>query len=239
MNTALRFPARKQALVLVGVVLVERAAAWLLGYESPLGAGGDAGLLLLAAAAGHCDTIDGPLVTLAKLSLEDGKVNRVLAWVPADNEAEVRHAFEHAQVVRKLGPEAKRVADHHFIETLVRLHRAGEGAPYTGLKPAGLDHGPAVPAADRALAEKSIEKAEALAKMIGDAVRDGLISRFRKVVGKKDYDLDDVKAGREYVDAYVSYVHYAEGAWQAASRSETDAHAGHAKASGHAHEHVC
>ena len=28
---------------------------------------------------------------------------------------------------RKLGGEARALADHHFFETLVRLHRAGEG----------------------------------------------------------------------------------------------------------------
>lgn len=225
---------RTQLFAVIGFVLLERAAAYFIGYESALAVGGGAGLLLLAA-VGHCDTIDGPLVGLATQSLEDGNVNRVLPWVRPDDEGEIRHAFEHAQAVRTLGPEARSLADRHFLETLVRVHRAGEGAPFTGLKPAGLDHGPAVPAADRALAEKSFEKAESLAAMIGHKVREGLMARFRTAVEAKDFDIDDVKAGREYVDAYVPYVHYAESVWKAASQ---DADADHHEAGASAEAHT-
>ena len=98
----------------------------------------------------HCDTLDGPVVKTARAALDTGKIAPVLAWVRAQDEAEIRAAFQKAAAARKLGPEAKVVADTWFFETVVRVHRAGEGAPFTGLKPAGLDLGPAVPAADRA-----------------------------------------------------------------------------------------
>ncbi len=241
MKHSLLLSRRTQLLAVLGFVLLERAAAWFFGYESALAGGGDAGLLLLAA-VGHCDTIDGPLVTFATKSLEDGNVNRVLPWVRPEDEGEIRHALEHARAVRTLGPEAKSLADRHFLETLVRVHRAGEGAAFTGLKPAGLDHGPAVPAADRALAEKSFEKAESLAMLIGNRVREGLMARFRKAVEAKDFDVDDVKAGRVYVDAYVPYVHYAESVWNAASRDEDadhDHHEAGASAGAHAAAHHC
>ncbi len=227
MPPAIHFSRRAKLLAVLGVVLIERAAAHLFGYESAFALGGEAGLLMFAA-IGHCDTIDGPLVTLAKQSLEDGNVNRVLPWVRAEDENEVRHAFDHAQAVRLLGPKAKSLADRHFLETLVRVHRAGEGAAFTGLKPAGLDHGPAVPAADRALAEKSSARAESLVALIADKVRDGLMARFRKAVEKSEFDVDDVRAGREYVDAYVPYVHYVESVWNAASREAGGNHSGHA-----------
>jgi hypothetical protein len=38
-----------------------------------------------------------------------------------------------------------------FFETAVRLHRAGDEAPYTGLKPAGPDWDPFVPRAEKAI----------------------------------------------------------------------------------------
>lgn len=59
--------------------------------------------------------------------------------------------------MRKLSLEARQLADMHFFETLVRLHRAGEGAGFTGLKPAGRDLGPAIPAADKALRDANVE----------------------------------------------------------------------------------
>jgi Family of unknown function (DUF6448) len=41
--------------------------------------------------------------------------------------------FQRILLLRRLGHEAKELAARFFFETLVRIHRAGEGAPYTGL----------------------------------------------------------------------------------------------------------
>ena len=95
----------------------------------------------------HCDSLDGPVATAARDALMSGDVDLVLPFVPADAEAEVRAAFDLAAKARAMGGEAAEVADRWFFETAVRVHRAGEGAPYTGLKPAGLDVGPVIPAA--------------------------------------------------------------------------------------------
>lgn len=135
-------------------------------------------------------------------------------WVRPQDEAEVRHAFDHAQAVRDLGPKACWLADQHFFETLVRIHRAGEGAPFTGLKPAGLDLGPAVPAADRALKAGSVD---AVVKLLSDAVSAAVRARFQVAAEKQTFDPDDVAAGREYVEAYVPYLHYVERLWNAAT----------------------
>lgn len=175
------------------------------------GEGMATGLLMFA--LGHCDGMDGPVVTLARKALEAGNVNLVLPWVREEDEPEIRHAFEHALAVRQLGPKAKALADHHFFETLVRLHRAGEGAAYTGLKPAGRDLGPAIPAADQALQDGSVEK---VVKLVSDAVRQGVREHFHAAFSRKRFDPDDVAAGRAYVEAYVPYVHYVERLWEAA-----------------------
>jgi hypothetical protein len=177
------------------------------------GHGGETGLLLLFA-LGHCDTLDGPLATLAKKALEQKNVKLVLPWVRPEDEAEIAHAFDHAQAVRELGAKARSLADRHFLETLVRIHRAGEGAPFTGLKPAGLDLGPAVPAADQALRTGS---PEALAKLLLDAVSAGVRERFRTAAETRAFDPNDVAAGRKFVEAYVPYVHYVEKLWEAAT----------------------
>ncbi len=106
-----------------------------------------------------------------------------------------------------LSPTAAALADPSFFETLVRLHRAGEGAAYTGLKPAGRDLGPAIPAADRALVEGSVD---ALEKLLIDEVRQNLRAQFRDVRARQDYEPNDLDRGREYVQAYVEFIHYVE-----------------------------
>ena len=172
----------------------------------------------------HCDGLDGPVVKAARQALETGDVNRVLIWVRAKDAAEIHAAFNEAMAVRKLNPQARALADQYFFETLVRIHRASEGAPFTGLKPAGLDLGPAVPAADRALKSGSVD---AVVKLLVDAVSTGVRARFRAATEKQAFDPNDVTAGREYVEAYVPYVHYVEQLWDTANAADHGYHAGH------------
>ena len=164
----------------------------------------------------HCDGLDGPVVKAALKALDTSNVNLVLIWVQKKDEAEVRAAFQKAVGVRKLGPEAKELADTYFFETVVRLHRAGEGAPYTGLKRAGRDLGPAIPAADKAIEEGSAKQVQHL---LTRDVQEGVAKRFEELIVKKKFDPKDVQAGREYVKAYVTFVHYVEGIHQAANTS--------------------
>ena len=163
----------------------------------------------------HCDGMDGPVVTAAKQALETGNVNLILIWVSKKDETEIRNAFQKTLTVRKLNPEAKELADMYFFETLVRIHRAGEGEPYTGIEPAGRDLGPAVPAADKAIADGKLEP---LYKILTDKIHEGLHEKFKEVMKKKDFKKNDVDAGREFVEAYVPFVHYVEALYDAAAK---------------------
>ena len=87
------------------------------------------------------DTLDGPVVATARIALEQGDATPVLKWVSSEYEEEVKTVFAHALAVRELSPQAREMADSYFFETLVRIHREGESAPYTGLKPAGATLG--------------------------------------------------------------------------------------------------
>src|SRR5512146_290935 len=98
----------------------------------------------------HCDTLDGPVVTAARLALEAGNVDLILPYVPREGEAEVSRAFDKVMKLRA-DVQTREIVDLYFFETVVRIHRMGEGAPYTGLKPAGLDEGPVIPIAEEAI----------------------------------------------------------------------------------------
>lgn len=163
-------------------------------------------LVLPHVAAAHCDTLDGPVVTDAKAALEKGDVTPVLKWVMSEHEDEIREAFKKSLAVRSKSPESKELADMYFFETLVRVHRAGEGAPYTGLKPAGTVE-PPVAAADKAIESKSVD---ALAGKIGNAAEQGVRKRFERLIETQKHKDDSVEAGREYIHAYVEYVHFVE-----------------------------
>lgn len=164
-------------------------------------------------ASAHCDTMDGPVVTAARQTLETGNLDKVLIWIPASGEAEVRSAFKQARQVRQMGPTARKLADRHFFETVVRVHRAGEGAPYTGLKPADTKLSPAIKRTDQALEQGEITP---LMDLLTEAVRSNVREQFQSTLAKRDFDASNVDTGRAYVKDYVQFVHYAKRIYDAA-----------------------
>lgn len=52
--------------------------------------------------------------------------------------------------------------------------------------------------------------AKEVLKLLNDSVNNGLHQHFVKVQKLKDFDKTDVKAGREFIKAYVEFLHYVE-----------------------------
>jgi hypothetical protein len=172
----------------------------------------------------HCDSLDGPVVTAARAAIDHHDVDRVLPFVPEASEDEVRQAFQLASRARAKGDEARELADRYFFETVVRVHRAGEGAPYTGLKPAGLDVGPVIPVAEAAIESGSPDD---LAELLANAVRDETTARFRAMTEAKASAGESVAAARRYVEAMLGVQVWAHQLY----------HAVHAPAHEHDHDH--
>lgn len=173
-------------------------------------------------ALAHCDALDGPVVASARHSLATGDVSLVLPWVPENSEGEVKEAFQQTVAVRRLNADARTLADRYFFETVVRLHRAGEGEPYTGLKPAGGEVSRAIAAADRAIETGS--PAELIALVIGAASK-GIRERYEAALHAKHMAAPgNVAAGRRFVAAYVSFIHYVERLFEPTETSGHDEH---------------
>jgi hypothetical protein len=176
----------------------------------------------------HCDTMNGPVIPEAKAALEKGDVTPILKWVKKDKEEEIKAAFAQTVAVRAKGPEAKELADKYFLETLVRLHRAGEGAPYTGIKDEPVE--PIVALADKALADGS---GDDMIKKMSAHMAQAVQEKFKKAMEAKKNKDKSVEAGREYVEAYVIYMHYVEGIHDAIMSAGGHGHA-EASTAGHA-----
>ncbi|MFB3887771.1 MAG: DUF6448 family protein [Thermodesulfobacteriota bacterium] len=182
-------------------------------------------------AGSHCDTLAGPVVMIAKTALEKGDVTPVLKWVKREHEGEIREIFKNTLAVRKLSPEARKLVDMYFFETLVRIHRAGEGAPYTGLKP-GEAVEPIIAEADQALEKGAVDD---LVKHVTDAVAKGIRERFNHVKETKKNMDKSVEAGREFVEAYVVFTHYVEGIHEAAQKAAHGHQPEHKEGEAHTH----
>ncbi len=167
-------------------------------------------LIILAtsqSAYAHCDTLDGPVVKEARIALDNGDMKPLFKWLRPTDEKMIKEAFDMTLDVRTKGGKAKELADMYFFETLVRIHREGEGAPYTGLKP-GVAVDPAVALADKALENGSIDK---LVNVLTNAMAKGIRERFKHTNETKKHANESVEAGREFVESYVIFTHYVEG----------------------------
>lgn len=157
-------------------------------------------------ARAHCDTLSGPVIKDARAALERKDVTPVLKWISKENEKEIRQLFQRTLAVRAQSEDAKSLADMYFFETLVRIHRAGEGAPYTGLK-AEESVEPGIEMADESIAKGSVA---GVLRDVNKKIEEGIRKRFKKVVETKKRANDSVEAGREFVEAYVDYLHFVE-----------------------------
>ena len=173
----------------------------------------------------HCDSLDGPVVQAARRALDADNVTLVLPYVPKTAEKEIIDAFDKVVQARRTNAICREVVDRYFFETVVRLHRAGEGAPFTGLKPAGLDVGPIIP-----IAEKAIESgnAAALEEALVTVVREQVADRFHHLSHLRAGAHGSVDGARSYVQAMLGLQVWAHGLYQATRAT------GHAP--GHTHE---
>lgn len=160
-------------------------------------------LTTLRAMPPHCDTLDGPLVLAAIRALEDNNVNIILPWAPKEAEEEITNAFNLSTKIRNNDNITKKVADRWFFETVVRLHREGEGAHFTGLKPEGLDTGPVIPLTEECYELKDTKK---VIEYLQQTVQLDIEKRFNRVIDTSNYDVNDVTAGREHINALLDYM---------------------------------
>jgi hypothetical protein len=183
-------------------------------------------LLILSANVtfAHCDTMDGPVIKDAKIAIEKNNINYAFKWIQPQDEIELRNAFLLTMKVRILSPDAMILADKYFFETLVRLHRSGEGVPFTGVKPSGTPIDEKILAAD-----KSIETGDLtpLIELVPEEAIPELKERFAKAMSLRNFDVNNVEAGRAYIESYVQFFKFAEGEEEGHNEISGDAHSVH------------
>ena len=195
-----------------------------------------AGVLVLAnfalagSASAHCDGLDGPVVIEARSALEKKDVTPLLKWVPEASEHTIKESFAKTLQERTKNKAAQETADRKLFETLVRVHRESEGAPFTGIKPAG-QIAPVVMEADEALAQRNVDL---LAKHVAEQVEKSVHEKFEKAAHSQASADRSVAEGREFVSNYVQYVHFVEGLNNMATQ-QPEHHVADTKKPGHAH----
>lgn len=154
----------------------------------------------------HCDSYDGPVIKDALEALDKNKVEMVLKWIEPQQEEEVIGLFKKTYNLKNEDRKIYAIVEKHFLETLVRLHRETEDAPFTGLKPAG-SMTPLVEMADHSI---EINTMKEVSKTITTHLDEVLRERYAKVMKLHKTKDNSVEEGRAYVHAYVEYTHTLE-----------------------------
>ncbi|MDA3905772.1 MAG: DUF6448 family protein [Bacteroidales bacterium] len=154
----------------------------------------------------HCDSYDGPVIKDAIKALETNNINIVLKWVEKDYEVEITNLFDKTYKLKKDDKEIYEIVEKYFFETLVRLHREGEGAPYTGLKPAG-SASQIVKMADNSIETGSVDD---LTTKFTAHIEKVVKEKYHKLMELSKVKAESLEKGREYVAAYVDYTHTLE-----------------------------
>ncbi|MBL1213283.1 MAG: hypothetical protein HND52_08005 [Ignavibacteriae bacterium] len=165
----------------------------------------------------HCDSVEGPVVVAAKKSLQTGNLNHVLIWVGEDDEAEIRNMFNKVNNVRNINEDVRNLADMYFYETVVRVHRMGEGVGYTGIKNESFKPEEGIEAADIAIEKNSVKD---ILAHLDEAEHEKVKHYFHELQTKRNFDLNNIEAGRKYVESYVHFIHYVEGLFSGSNEHE-------------------
>ena len=178
--------------------------------KSMLGIVAAVGIMVMSplTASAHCDTMEGPTVADGFKAMDTNNINYVLKWVQPKYEKEITEKFNLSMKVKDLSPNAKVLAEQYFFSELVRVHRAGENAPFDGLKPYGTPIDEKVKAADKSIEVGNLSPLEGL---LEKEKMPELKERFERVMSLKNFDVNNVEAGREYIEAYVMFFKFAEG----------------------------
>ncbi|WKZ70106.1 MAG: DUF6448 family protein [Melioribacteraceae bacterium] len=175
----------------------------------------------------HCDSVEGPVVHAAKKTLETGNLNYVFIWLQPEDEAEIEKLYKKVVKVSDINEDVRELADMYFYETVVRVHRMSEGVGYTGLEFEDFQPAVGIEAADRAIEKDSVE--EILSHINDKSKQEPVKHYFTDLQSKRNFEVNDVEAGREYVKSYVHFIHYVEGLFGGA----TDHNDSHNKAHTH------
>ncbi len=169
----------------------------------------------------HCDSVEGPVIKAAQKSLETGNINYVLIWVPEKDEPEVNRLFNRVLQNRSLNSDVNILLTNYFFETVVRLHRMGEGVGYTGIKDATFKPEPGISEADDAVEHGSLKK---ISSLLPEEKNEELEKYFSDVMQKQNYNTDDLQAGRDYIKSYVHFIHYVEEQFADSKNKSTHCH---------------
>lgn len=170
-------------------------------------------------ASAHCDHVEGPVIKAAKNAIAENNVNYILIWVQPADEVKLTKLFNEALPKIKAGDSA---TEQKFYEDLVKIHRSGEGVEFDGvIKQVGAEIEPVIVAADAAIETGNLAVLHPYV-IKSQEFHDEVVRKYMIAMSMKNYDVNNLSAGRAYVTAYVNFMKFVEGEEEPETKTNKD-----------------
>jgi len=153
------------------------------------------------------DLLNGPVIRAAKTALETGDANYIVIWVPEESENTLKNLLEKTCCTQRIKNNMQNRAIDWYFDTVNRLCFVDRKMMFTGLKSDGCNENLIISKAVKAIETGSVE---IITDNIPVAYEDEVKQRFRQVINKKNYPVNNPTAGRAYVSAFFEFMGYVQ-----------------------------
>lgn len=146
---------------------------------------------------------NGPVMSAAKKALETGKAHHILIWIPEASENTLKNLLEKACCERRIQTDGyDHIIDWYFA-TVRRFHSVGYGPRNLNISLKTLEEKTIISLVERACESGNFEE---IAMVIPDIPAGELRQQFNDVMKKRNYDVENIAAGRVYVSEFTDFI---------------------------------
>lgn len=146
---------------------------------------------------------NGPGMDAAKKALETGKAHHILIWIPEELKSTLKNFLEKACCERNTRKNVHgHAVDWHF-QTIHRLQSLYYGPHNLNITTKEPEEKAIILLVERACEGGNFEE---ITTVIPDTPTGDMPQRFNDVMKKKNYDVENIAAGRVYVSAFTDFI---------------------------------
>lgn len=153
----------------------------------------------------HHNQLNAQVIKAAKMALDSGNVNYILIWVPEESENKLKNLLEKTCCESSTRDNIQNRAVDWYFKTVNRLHYASGWTSCPGMKSESIDENPIVLKVERAIETGNINE---IFGVIPDTPTGDVRRRFCDVMNKKNYNVNNIAAGRDYVSSFIDLIVY-------------------------------
>lgn len=142
----------------------------------------------------------------AERALETGNANHILIWIPEESERTLRNLLERACCERRIQKDANNPVIRWYFNTIRHLHAAYCGHQNLDISTKTPEERKIISIAERACESGNFDE---ITTVVQNASWGEMRQRFQDLMKIRQYDAENIAAGRAYVSAFIAFIVHA------------------------------